>query len=80
MASVLISSILKKCSCGFNQKEYEEESIIDKLQDKDIQEVKQDIKIIKENHLHHIENDIRELKTDIKLINSALLRIEIKLG
>ena len=41
--------------------------------------MKQDIRTIKENHLHHIEKDINELKMDVKVINSALMRIEAKL-
>ena len=72
-----LQSIIGTCVCNTTN---QEENIIDKIQDKDIEEVKQDIRIIKENHLHHIEKDISELKTDVKLINSALLRIEIKLG
>ena len=44
----------------------------DAEQDKTITEIKADIKMIKENHLKHIETDVAEIKTDIKLI---LLRI-----
>ena len=34
----------------------------------DIDEMKLDIRMIKENHLHHIERDINDMKTDIKII------------
>ncbi len=40
--------------------------------DDEIAEIKTDIKLIKENHLKHIEKDVAEIKTDIKLI---LLRL-----
>ena len=38
----------------------------------EIAEIKTDIKLIKENHLKHIEKDVADIKTDIKLI---LLRL-----
>jgi len=38
----------------------------------DIDEIKLDIRMIKENHLHHLEKDIAEIKTDIKIILSKM--------
>ena len=38
----------------------------------DIDEIKLDIRMIKENHLHHLEKDIAEIKMDIKIILSKL--------
>lgn len=35
---------------------------------KDVDKIKSDITVIKENHLQHIEGDIRELKTDVSWI------------
>ena len=37
-----------------------------------VSDMKADIKMIKENHLHHIQADITEIRTDIKIL---LLRI-----
>ena len=34
----------------------------------DIDDIKLDIRMIKENHLAHLERDVAEIKTDIKLI------------
>ncbi len=42
------------------------------LKGDDIDDIKADIKMIKENHLKHIEKDVADIKTDIKLI---LLRL-----
>ena len=42
------------------------------LKGDDIDDIKSDIKMIKENHLKHIEKDVADIKTDIKLI---LLRL-----
>ena len=38
----------------------------------DIDDIKLDIRMIKENHLHHIEKDVAEIKMDIKIILSKL--------
>lgn len=69
----VFSNIIENCNCGSQSNNDKDEE-----QDKEISEIKRDIKIIKENHLFHIQQDISEMKTDIKIIsnnvNSLLIR------
>lgn len=46
-----------------------------KLNTQSIEKIKNDIDLIKNNHLHHIENDIAELKYDIKTLNADVRKI-----
>ena len=41
-----------------------------------VQEVRNDVKTLKDNHLKHIENDMSEMKTDIKVMSVRLDNIE----
>ena len=65
----IFSSFIENCHCSSNNT----------INDEELTKIRQDINMIKGNHLHHIENDINELKMDIKIINSTLIRIESRL-
>ena len=54
----IISSIIGLFKCNDNRN------------DEELNDIKADIKMIKENHLHHIEKDISEIKMDIKILLS----------
>ena len=41
-----------------------------------VQEVRNDVKTLKDNHLKHIESDMSEMKTDIKVMSVRLDNIE----
>ncbi len=56
----VFSNVIENCNCG------------SQTEDNELQDIKLDIKMIKENHLHHIEKDISEMKMDIKIILSKL--------
>lgn len=66
----IFSNVIENCSCGSSSNDYSEE----------IQEMKTDIKIMKENHLHHIESDVNELKTDMKILNNEIGDIKLLLS
>ena len=68
----VFSSFIENCNCGSSDNtKHEQDKEINKLH-QSIREINRDIKVIKENHLHHIEQDINEMKTDIKLINNNI--------
>ena len=41
-----------------------------------VQEVRNDVKTLKDNHLKHIESDMSEMKSDIKVMSVRLDNIE----
>lgn len=47
-------------------------NITHKNLDQKIISIEEDIKLIKENHLHHIEKDISDIKGDIKAVLAVL--------
>ena len=53
----IFTNIIENCSCGSSANK-----------DDEIQQIKNDISTIKNNHLYHIEKDMFEMKMDIKII------------
>lgn len=41
-----------------------------------VQEVRNDVKTLKDNHLKHIESDMSEIKTDLKVMSVRIDNIE----
>lgn len=41
-----------------------------------VQEVRNDVKTLKDNHLKHIENDMSEIKSDLKVMSIRIDNIE----
>jgi len=63
----IFSNIIENCNCGSSE-------------NKEIENIKQDINIIKNNHLHHIEKDVNDIKMDIKIIKDNINKLLIKNG
>jgi len=59
-----IISLLGKCACS-------QKDNVEDIENK-IKDIKADIKMIKENHLFHIERDMNEMKMDIKILLSKI--------
>ncbi len=64
----IISTILGlfTCNCGNENDE--------------LNDIKEDIRTIKENHLQHIEKDMSELKLDVRFIKENILDIKLLLN
>ena len=41
-----------------------------------LQEVREDVKVLKDNHLKHIENDMSEVKSELKVMSLRIDNIE----
>ena len=73
----VFSNIIQNCNCGSsaNNEKYEKDSVQDKeiiRLHQSISEINIDIKIIKENHLHHMREDIIDIKTDVKIMSNNI--------
>ena len=45
-----------------------------------LQEVREDVKVLKDNHLKHIENDMSEVKSELKVMSLRIDNIEESTG
>ena len=77
----VFSNFIENCNCGSsaNVKDEEIDKEINKLH-QSISEINREIKTIKENHLHHIEQSVAKIETDMTIMKDSNVDMKIKMA